>query len=110
MRRWFIRGVIGLAVAAAGVIGVAALLDTDERPPAFDPPGYRVTEIQVPGRTIPVRLHVWYPTESKAEPALLGQNGLFYGAHVRRDAPPSAGSMPVVVMSHGSGGNSERLV
>lgn len=109
MRRWFIRGVIGLGLAGIAIVAAASLLDTTERPPAFDPPGYHVTEIQVPGREGPVRLHLWYPTESDAPSELVGQNGLFYGEHARPDAAPVSVPLPVVVLSHGSGGNAERL-
>jgi predicted dienelactone hydrolase len=109
MRRWFIRGFIGLVLASVVLVTAASLLDTTERPPSFTPPGYHVTEIAVPGREYPVRLHLWYPTNSDATTVLVGQNGLFFGEHVRLDAPPVPGSVPVVVLSHGSGGNAERL-
>lgn len=109
MRRWFIRGLVGLVMAAVAVVAAASLLDTTERPPAFSPPGYHVTDMTVPGRDGPVQLHLWYPTDSDAATVLVGQNGLFYGEHVRPEAPPVAGPLPVVVLSHGSGGNAERL-
>lgn len=108
MRRWIFRGMVGLLVLAGLVVGAATLLDTTERPPSYNPPGYHVAEMQVPGRDGPVRLHIWYPTDSTDATILLGQNGLFYGEHVRPDAPPIAGPLPVVVFSHGSGGNAER--
>lgn len=66
-------------------------------------------QMTVPGRDALVTLHLWYPTESDAATVLLGQNGLFYGEHVRPDAVPLAGPLPVVVLSHGSGGNAPRL-
>ena len=109
MRRWFIRGFVGLVLAAVAVVAAASLLDTTERPPAFSPPGYHVTDMKVPGRDGLVRLHLWYPTDSDAATVLVGQNALFYGEHVRPDAPPVAGPLAVVVLSHGSGGNAERL-
>jgi len=109
MRRWFIRGVVGLVVAAVALAAAVSLLDTTERPASFPPPGYHVTEMAVPGRAVPVRLHLWYPTESDAATVLVGQNRLFYGEHVRLEAPPVSGPLPVVVLSHGSGGNAERL-
>ena len=82
MRRWFIRGVVGLVVAAVALAAAVSLLDTTERPASFPPPGYHVTEMAVPGRAVPVRLHLWYPTESDAATVLVGQNRLFYGEHV----------------------------
>jgi predicted dienelactone hydrolase len=109
MRRWVIRGVVGLVLAGVALVAAASLLDTTERPPAFDPPGYHVTDLTVPSRTGLVRLHLWYPTDSDAAPVLVVQNGLFYGTHVRPDAPPVGDALPVVVLSHGSGGNAERL-
>ena len=109
MRKWFIRGLVGLVLAGIAVVAGASLLDTTERPPSFAPPGYHVTQMTVPGRDVPVTLHLWYPTDSDAATALVGQNALFYGEHVRPDAPPVAGLLPVVVLSHGSGGNAERL-
>lgn len=109
MRKWFIRGFAGLILAGAAVLGAASLLDTTTRPPSFEPPGYHVAQMTVPGRDAPVALHLWYPTDSDAATVLVGQNGLFYGEHVRPDAPPVTGPLPVVVLSHGSGGNAERL-
>lgn len=109
LRRLFIRGIIGLVLAAFSIVAAASLLDTTERSPSFDPPGYHVTEMQVPGRDASVRLHLWYPTESDSPTVLVGQNGLFYGEHARPDAAPVARPLPVVVLSHGSGGNAERL-
>lgn len=77
MRRWFIRGFVGLLLAAVAVVTAASLLDTTERPPSFPPPGYQVTEMTASGRDGPVRLHLWYPTESDAAPVLVAQNALF---------------------------------
>lgn len=109
MRKWVVRAFAGLFFATGAIIIGAMFLDTTERPPEFDPPGYLLTDMTVPGRTMQVRLHVWYPTDSQAVPRLIGQNGLFYGAQVRVDAAPVARALPVVVLSHGSGGNAERL-
>ncbi|MFM7443044.1 MAG: alpha/beta hydrolase family protein, partial [Tabrizicola sp.] len=109
MRAWIVKGLAGLVVIVAAVLGSAFLLDTTERPPEFEAPGYLFVEMPVAGREKPVPLHIWYPTDSREPPTLIGQNGLFYGSHIRKDAPPVAAKTPVVVMSHGSGGNAERL-
>lgn len=109
MRSWFVKGLAGLAVLVAAALGGATFLDTTERPPEFEAPGYTLVEMTAPGRDKPVKLHLWYPTESKADPVLIGQNGLFYGSYIRPDVPPLPEKLPVVVLSHGSGGNAERL-
>lgn len=109
MRSWIVKGLAGLLVLIASIFGAATFLDTTERPPEFEAPGYALVEMKVSGRALPVKLHLWYPTDSDAQPALIGQNGLFYGSHIRADAPPLPGKLPVVVLSHGSGGNAERL-
>lgn len=57
------------------------------------------------GRTIPVTL--WYPAESGGAMAQIGENPLFVGTPVRAGAPltPGNDSYPLVILSHGSGGN-----
>ncbi|MGL6210246.1 MAG: alpha/beta hydrolase family protein [Paracoccaceae bacterium] len=103
------KALLAIVALMAAAFVATTFLDTEERAPEFAPPGYRVTEISVPGRDMPVRLHLWYPTNSTAEPTLIGQNALFYGSHVIRDAPALPKALPVVVVSHGSGGNAVQL-
>lgn len=52
---------------------------------------------------------VWYPTESSAEPAKLGENGVFVGIPAVRNAAPRPGSHPLVILSHGYGGSWRNL-
>lgn len=54
-------------------------------------------------------LHLWYPARDDAPVTLIGQNALFYGFHARRDAMADGAMLPVVVLSHGSGGNAEQM-
>ena len=102
---------IGLAIALVGIgLGVAvSFTDTYERERPDDIPGYVQREIDAAHRSVPLTLHMWYPTEDDVPPTLLGQNALFFGEHVRRDAAPAGADLPVVVLSHGSGGNAPRL-
>jgi len=48
---------------------------------------------------------VWYPSATTAAPQLIGDDVVFVGASAVRDAPPSAGEHPLVVLSHGYRGN-----
>lgn len=107
--KWLFRSVAALLALTVALIGAAFLLDTSPPPRPATIPGYTVLNMQSPLRAVPVDLHIWYPTDATTEPELIGQNGLFYGAWARRDAPARPGLTPVVLLSHGSGGNAPRL-
>lgn len=72
--------------------------------------GYSSTPVQGQHRSTPSIVQIFYPAEEHSvEPVLVGHNALFYGIWVRKDAPAVPGARPVVLLSHGSGGNAERL-
>lgn len=58
------------------------------------------------GRTIETA--VFYPAKGGNE-VMMGDNGVFHGTPVAKDATPLPGRYPVVLMSHGWGGNFQRL-
>ncbi|MBP0573983.1 hypothetical protein J8J27_25120, partial [Mycobacterium tuberculosis] len=70
-----------------------------------EPVGAR--RLMLPGREPDRTLEtiVTYPAAAGGAESLIGDNRLFVGAAVRRDAPPAPGRHPVVLLSHGSGGN-----
>lgn len=53
----------------------------------------------------PLEMVVWYPTATTATPQWFGDNPAFVGALAVPNAPPTAGEHPLVVLSHGFGGN-----
>ncbi len=108
MRRILI-GCIGVAAFVGVLLLVATQLDTYERPVPDIVPGYAEAQIDVPHRDVPLPLHIWYPPQPGGMPELVGQNGLFFGEHVLRDAALAPGAHPVVALIHGSGGNAPRL-
>jgi len=73
--------------------------------PAEAATGFKVIAVPAPDRPTPLETAVWYPAEDGGRPALVGDNPAFYGTNVRRDATPAAGLHPLVVVSHGFGGN-----
>lgn len=49
--------------------------------------------------------YVWYPTDMQEGVAVHHENAVFHGFSAIADAPLKAGPHPLVVLSHGSGGN-----
>ena len=48
---------------------------------------------------------LWYPTLDGSTPTLLGENAAFYGLPVIPEAAIASGPFPLIVLSHGFGGN-----
>lgn len=108
MLKWLRRGVFGSLAFGLLFFGTVSLIDTRIGPFPAAAPGFSALHFDAPSRPEGLRLHVWYP--STAGPiSLIGQNALFYGFHARRDAVGDGLPHPVVLLSHGSGGNAERL-
>lgn len=78
-------------------------------PAAHAGTGFR--EINLPGDNVdrPIHVSIWYPTTSDAVPILLGETPAFVGQPVIKDAEPTTGPHPLVVLSHGYGGNWRNL-
>ncbi|QXI40289.1 alpha/beta hydrolase family protein [Pseudomonas xantholysinigenes] len=52
-----------------------------------------------------LEMFVWYPSATASPARLIADNAVFVGAAAVADAPPAAGEHPLVVLSHGFGGN-----
>ncbi|ALX80234.1 alpha/beta fold hydrolase [Cronobacter malonaticus] len=59
--------------------------------------------------TRPLDAAVWYPTYDNHAPETVGDNIVFSGVNVQRDATPAPGAHPVLLLSHGFGGNWRNL-
>lgn len=95
MKKWTFRivAMLGLVIVTAVVLQVA----TGLRP--SQPVGFQI--VHVPRRNgAPLVVAVWYPTQAASRPALLGLTVQF----VANDGPVAGTSLPLVVISHGSGG------
>jgi predicted dienelactone hydrolase len=105
-----------LAYASLGIFGVILLLfgfvfvaSTKERVAPAQLAGFHETTLPVLHRDLPLSVFVWYPSDAAQLPNLINQNALFYGFYAMRDAPAREMPAPVVVLSHGSGGNAPGL-
>ena len=56
-------------------------------------------------RSRPLELYIWYPTGASETVELFEDNAAFRGFSAIADAPISEATYPLVVLSHGSGGN-----
>ena len=54
-------------------------------------------------------LYVWYPTTTTAAPTLLGDSAVFRGFRAVRDGEVQDGRFPLVILSHGLGGDRNNL-
>ena len=101
------------AAAASGALVVrvlgAAFAVLSAAVPGRADVGYRAAEIAVDHREVPVPLHLWYPAEEGTPAAFVGRNAMFVGIEVHPGARPVPAPAPVVLMSHGSGGNAANL-
>ena len=71
--------------------------------------GYLATEIAADHREVPLPLHLWYPAEPGTPAEAIGRNAMFVGSQAHPGAEPIGERAPVVLMSHGSGGNAAAL-
>lgn len=71
-------------------------------------PGFRQITLKAPeSRTLNVA--VWYPTVSTQAAETIGDNPAFVGLPVIRNAPPTPGTHPLIVLSHGYKGSWRNL-
>lgn len=92
---------------------LAALLLLCLTAPVFaaeSPVGFKTATLPDAQNNRPLELVVWYPAAATAKPTLIADNAVFIGALAVSDAPPAAGEHPLVVLSHGYGGNWGKLV
>lgn len=109
MKKYFLWSAACLVAAIAVLFVLVSVFDTKTRPAPQVPVGYNVTEFTVPHRDTSLALHLWYPTAADTAQQVFGQNALFYGFHAIADAAPAPEAAPLVVLSHGSGGNAAQL-
>lgn len=71
--------------------------------------GYRMEMLPVDHRDRDIEVHIWYPSADDTTAETIGKNAVFKGSQVYPNATPASGAHPLVVLSHGSGGNAANL-
>jgi len=70
-----------------------------------NPVGFQVSTLADPNNERSLEMVVWYPSATTATPKVIDDNPVFFSDLAVRDAPPAVGEHPLVVLSHGFGGN-----
>ncbi|OPA87377.1 dienelactone hydrolase [Pseudomonas fluorescens] len=67
--------------------------------------GFQTVTLPDPHNQRALQMAVWYPAVTTATPELIADNAVFIGALAVPGAAPAGGEHPLVVLSHGYGGN-----
>ncbi len=74
--------------------------------PAYDGSvGIAKGKAYAPVRSTNVSFDIWYPAHPGGKAVTVGGNGVFFGTKAGRKAPRRGGKFPLVLISHGAGGN-----
>ncbi len=95
-------------------LGLAALLTLASTPFASaedrgELAGYDRFAIQSAHRAERISASLWYPVGSKTYRGLIGDNALFKGTYAYVGAGLAKGHHPLILLSHGSGGNMDAI-
>ena len=97
------------SLCLVGFLVFVKLAQTQPRPIPDVVPGFTQYSLDVDHRDVPLSVSVWYPAEqTQTEPELFGQNALFYGEDVNRNADAITSAVPLILYAHGSGGNTKQ--
>jgi predicted dienelactone hydrolase len=97
---------IAKTTAAAVVLGLSGWAVFEITRPAYKGgAGISYSSAHAPIRGTDVDFDIWYPATAGGKQVTVGGNGVFYGTRAGRNAPHLDGRFPLVIMSHGAGGN-----
>jgi predicted dienelactone hydrolase len=94
------------ATAAAVLFGLSGWGAYEVLRPAYvGSAGITHGSAYAPVRGTDVEFDIWYPAKDGGKRITVGGNGVFFGTDAGRGAPFQDGRFPVVIISHGAGGN-----
>ncbi|NJO32899.1 MAG: prolyl oligopeptidase family serine peptidase [Rhodospirillales bacterium] len=97
--------ILKLFALLAAVAGSAWAAFELTRPAYEGQSGIAYGTAPAPLRRDGIEFHIWYPASPGGKTVTVGGNGVFHGTPAGRGAPPAGGAYPVILMSHGAGGN-----
>ena len=74
-----------------------------------DPPGLTQRALPVAHAPGAIEADIWYPAAAGGAPVTYAKNPVFVGVNAREGAPPLMGKHPLVLLSHGLGGNNRSI-
>lgn len=97
-------------LAAALLAALASTAASADAPNAPEPlPGYDRLTVAAAHRPGPLAASIWHPAGSRTYRGLVGDNPVFHGTPALIGAAVAEGRFPLVLLSHGSGGNMDGL-
>jgi predicted dienelactone hydrolase len=93
------------ALIAFAVLAVLVIARPSQAAPNASAVGFRELTIAANDGDRALAGAIWYPTAETNPPLRIGENPVFFGQMVQPDANIQDGRHPLVVMSHGFGGN-----
>ena len=100
--------IIVVSTLAVLLIALVVLFMVTNKPTPVDtasPIGLTEAQYTDEERSRQLELYVWYPTDETTPVELFEDNAAFRGFSAIKDAPVADATYPLVVLSHGSGGN-----
>jgi predicted dienelactone hydrolase len=91
------------------MLTAAGLLAAQVGALASELPGYDLLPVPVSHRARDLEAAVWYPAKQNGYRSSVGDNPAFHGTAVYQGTAPKKGIYPLVMVSHGSGGNIQNL-
>jgi predicted dienelactone hydrolase len=105
LKRFFKYTFLTLAVLLSAVAILFFVTSKKTPVDTLSPVGFLETSYNDESRSRQLDLYVWYPTNETETVELIGENAVFRGFSAIQNAAIAEGTHPLIVLSHGSGGN-----
>lgn len=102
----FVKVIIGIIATLLAMLAITFRIGSPATPvDTKDPVGLLDKTYYDGGRNRELNFYAWYPTDATENVTMHVDNAVFQGFSAIAEAPMRSGKYPLIVMSHGSGGN-----